>query len=259
MFAVHKTAINATQGYKSGGIHTTILIGNFDPSQGIASTHWNNQAASNALRRFNGITHNNSAPHNFEFDGTNDFLGQASSGYGGTAFNINIGNAFTTLVWFKHNNRTSYPCNVKVDNNNRFYLQVQSDEDVRLWIEAGGSDRFWTMNEFRSLITSGTWYYIGVSHDGSGKWKVYLNGGFLFSTFDTPYDSDAGNLMDPVGSGPLEIGRRNVSSAAYSGSGTKIGKIHVYDTQLTDSQIRRNFLASNDKYDARIYGANYTA
>ena len=259
MFAVHKTAINATQGYKSGGIHTTNLIGNFDPSQGIASTHWNNQAASNALRRFNGITHNNSAPHNFQFDGTDDFLGQASSGYGETAFNINIGNAFTTLVWFKHNNTTSYPCNVKVDNNNRFYLQVQSDEDVRLWIEAGGSDRFWTMNEFRGLITSGTWYYIGVSHDGSGKWKVYLNGGFLFSTFDTPYDSDAGNLMDPVGSGPLEIGRRNVSSAAYSGSGTKIGKIHVYDTQLTDSQIRRNFLASNDKYDARIYGANYTA
>ena len=108
------------------------------------------------------------------------------------------------------------------------------------------------------LISANTWYYIGVSHDGSGKWKVYLNGGFLFSTYDTPHDSDAGNLMDPTGSGPLEIGRRNISTA-YSDSGTKVGHVHVYDAQLTDSQIRRNFLASNDKYDARIYGPTYTA
>ena len=203
MFLVHKTAINATQGCKTSSIHSTNLVGNFDPSNiGSDANAWDNLVGGgNNLRRFNGITHNNSAPHNFEFDGTDDYLGEASSSYGGSPFNINISNAFTILVWFKHNNATSYPCNVKVDNNNRFYLQVQSDEDVRLWIEAGGSDRFWTMNEYRSLISANTWYYIGVSHDGSGKWKVYLNGGFLFSTYDTPHDSDAGNLMDPTGSG----------------------------------------------------------
>ena len=65
--------------------------------------------------------------------------------------------------------------------------------------------------------------------------------------------------MDPVGSGPLEIGRRNAGSAHYSGSGTKVGHVHVYDTQLTDSQIRQNFLATQDINDARIYGATYTA
>ena len=94
MFAVHKTAINATQGCKTSSIHTTNLVGNFDPSQGIASTHWTNQVGGGegeggeegggvtALRRFNSITHNNSAPHNFQFDGTDDYLGEASSGYG---------------------------------------------------------------------------------------------------------------------------------------------------------------------------------
>ena len=221
---VHKTGLVKTLGQQSDGIVTSNLIGNFDPSQVVQTTYWDNQVGEDAgaLSRFNGITHNNSTPHNFEFDGTDDYLGAADEGYGGDPFNINIGNAFTILVWFKHNNATSYPCNVKADTNNRFYLQVQSDEDVRLWIEAGGSDRFWTMDEFRSLISANTWYYIGVSHDGSGKWKVYLNGSFLFSTYDTPFDDDAGNAMDPTGSGPLEIGRRNVGSAAYSDSGTKV-------------------------------------
>tara|TARA_B100001939_G_C16926885_1_gene612116 strand:+ start:365 stop:1153 length:789 start_codon:yes stop_codon:yes gene_type:complete len=258
---VHKTGLVKTLGQQSDAIVTSNLIGNFNPSSiGSDANAWDNLVTNGKnLRRYNGITHNNSAPHNFQFDGTDDYLGAASTGYGGDPFNVNIGNAFTILVWFKHNNVTSYPCNVKVDNNNRFYLQVQSDEDVRLWIEAGGSDRFWTMDEFRSLISANTWYYIGVSHDGSGKWKVYLNGSFLFSTYDTPFDTDAGNLMDPTGSGPLEIGRRNVSSAAYSGSGTKVGHVHVYDAQLTDSQIRQNFLASHDINDNRIYGPTYTA
>ena len=258
-YIVHKTCLNSVTGRTGASLVSTNLVGNFDPSLGISSTAWTNQAASNALRRYNGITNNSSNHANFEFDGTDDYLGEASVGYGGNALNVNIGNAFTILVWFKHNNKTSYPSNVKADDNNRFYLQVQSDEDVRLWIEAGGTDRFWTMNEFRSLITSGTWYYIGVSYDGSGKWKVYLNGGFLFSTYNTPYDSDAGNLMSPTGTGPLEIGRRNVSSADYSGSGTKIGKLHVYDAQLTDSQIWQNFLASSDLFDTRIYGPNFQA
>ena len=258
---VHKTGLVKTLGQQSDGIVTSNLIGNFDPSSiGSDANAWDNLVTNGKnLRRYNSITHNNSTPHNFEFDGTDDYLGAADEGYGGDPFNINIGNAFTILVWFKHNNATSYPCNVKADTNNRFYLQVQSDEDVRLWIEAGGSDRFWTMDEFRSLISANTWYYIGVSHDGSGKWKVYLDGSFLFSTYDTPFDDDAGNAMDPTGSGPLEIGRRNVSSAAYSGSGTKVGHVHVYDAQLTDSQIRQNFLASHDINDNRIYGPTYTA
>ena len=155
---VHKAGINKTTGRTGASIVTTNLIGNFDPSNiGSDANAWDNLVdGGNNLRRFNGITHNNSAPHNFEFDGTNDYLGEASSGYGGSPFNINISNAFTILVWFKHNNATSYPCNVKADTNNRFYLQVQSDEDVRLWIEAGGSDRFWTMNEYRSLISANT-------------------------------------------------------------------------------------------------------
>ena len=96
---VHKTGLNKTLGQQSDAIVSTNLIGNFDPTAGIASTHWTNQAASNALRRSNSITFNTSAPKNFQFDGTDDYLGEASSGYGGNPFNVAFQNAYTIGQW----------------------------------------------------------------------------------------------------------------------------------------------------------------
>ena len=257
---VHKTGLNKTTGRTGASIVTTNLIGNFDPgSVGSDANAWDNLVdGGNNLRRYNGITHNAAGgnPADFTFDGSDDYLGEASSGYGGTAFTFNMSNAFTCCGWFKHNNATHYAFAQKADTSNRWYLQIQNDEDVRLWVEAAGSDTFWTMDEFRHLIASGTWYYIAVSHDGSGNWKVYLNGGFLFSTSHSTQDSDAGTTRDPTGSPALEIGKRSIGTA-YSSSGTKTGRVHIYSAQLSDSQIRQNFLASHDIYDARIYGADY--
>ena len=247
----HKTGLIETTGKTGAGIVTSNLIGNFDPSTGINTSYWDNQVGGGKnLRRYNGITHNNSAPHNFQFDGSNDYLGEASSSYGGDPFEWDIGGAYTCCGWFKHNNAVHYPFAMKNDTNNRWYTQIQSDEDVRLWVEASGTDTFTTKSDFRSLISNSTWYYFAVSHDGSGNWKVYLNGSFLFK---------GSAVRDPSGTAALEIGRRNVSSASYSGSGVKIGKQHIYSALLNDSQIRQNFLASHDIYDARIYGATYTA
>ena len=96
---IHTTGLNKTLGQKSSAIVSTNLIGNFVPSLGIASSSWTNQAASNALRRYNGITYNSSSPQNFEFDGTNDYLGEASSGYGGSAFTVAFQNAYTISQW----------------------------------------------------------------------------------------------------------------------------------------------------------------
>ena len=54
------TTFTSVQGHQSDEIETSGLIGNFVPTAGIASTHWTNQAAVNALRRYNGITFNTS-------------------------------------------------------------------------------------------------------------------------------------------------------------------------------------------------------
>ena len=74
---VHRAGLNKTLGQQSDAIVSTNLIGNFVPSNiGGDSNAWDNLVDSgNNLRRYNGITHNNSAPHNFEFDGTDDYLG----------------------------------------------------------------------------------------------------------------------------------------------------------------------------------------
>ena len=74
---LHKTGANKAGSNSAASIFSTNLIGNFVPSNiGGDSNAWDNLVGSgNNLRRYNGITHNNSAPHNFEFDGTDDYLG----------------------------------------------------------------------------------------------------------------------------------------------------------------------------------------
>ena len=81
---VHKTGLVKTLGQQSDGIVTSNLTGNFDPSSDVETAYWGNQVAEGkSLRRFNSITHNNSTPHNFQFDGTDDYLGESAEGYGG--------------------------------------------------------------------------------------------------------------------------------------------------------------------------------
>ena len=98
---VHKTGLNKTLGQQSDGIVTANLTGNWIPSTGIQTAYWENQVSGgNNLRRFNGITHNNSTPHNFQFDGTDDYLGESAEGYGGSdAFTVDVDEAYTIAYY----------------------------------------------------------------------------------------------------------------------------------------------------------------
>ena len=259
------TTFTSVQGHQSDEIETSGLIGNFNPSTGIQTTHWENQVSGGAnIRRWNGITldvGDITAPPHFAYDGTDDFLGEASDGYGGDPLQWDIGSAYTCCGWFqKAASGYLYPFSMKVSTSNRWYTQVQNDEDVRLWVEASNNDTFWTIDKFRDHegLTAGRWFYFCVSHDGSGFWKVYLNGGILFTTKDTAPSSGSHTARDPSGTAPIHIGKRSYGTA-YSDSGSKSGHLHLYNRQLKDSEIRQNFLASHDIYDARIYGRTYTA
>ena len=51
------TTFTSVQGHQSDEIETSGLIGNFNPSTGIQTTHWENQVSGGAnIRRWNGIT-----------------------------------------------------------------------------------------------------------------------------------------------------------------------------------------------------------
>ena len=57
----------------------------------------------------------------------------------------------------------------------------------------------------------------------------------------------------------LTLGRSYDSSPYYSTNGVKLGHVHVHTSELKNSQVRQNFLASHDMHNNRVYGATYTA
>ncbi len=247
MFLPGSTTLTSVLGHQSDEIETSGLIGNFVPTAGIASTHWTNQAASNALRRFNGITHNNSAPHNFQFDGSDDYLGEASSGYGGSSFGVNTYNNFTMAQWYKH--RAGY-------RHVPFSLTYSGSDLITVWTGQRVLNKMSVSNDQAAHIdfsdytfSDNTWYYIALVRDGS-TYSFFVNGSFVGS------GTLATQGVDPA---LFQVGATGVTGTTYTQSGLKVGHIHVHSTALKNSQIRQNMLASHDINDARIYGSTYTA
>jgi len=240
---VHKTGLVKTLGQQSDGIVTSNLIGNFDPSSDVETAYWGNQVAEGkSLRRFNSITHNNSAPHNFQFDGTDDYLGAASSGYGGEPFTINIANAYTLGCWWKHKSG---------GHNNVFRLGNYTSGGLMLFIRSGSGVELYVNNQGTSNVAlpkgNDKWYYLSVVHDGSNNYTVFIDGSYAISLTKT----------GATGTQNLEIGRFDDSN--FSVSASKVSHVHVHSVALKNSQIRQNMLASHDINDARIYGATYAA
>jgi len=242
---IHKTGLNKTLGQKSSAIYSTDLIGNFDPTAGIASTHWTNQAASNALRRYNGITFNTSTPKNFQFDGSNDFLGEASSGYGGTAFTIDSDSPFTIAQWYKHKFNFRHIA---------FSLVYQGAADIVTLSTAE-----FVVNKYSAITLAGrvdfdytfsndTWYYIALVYHGSNNYSFYVNGSFIGSG-----SVSTGSLAGLV----VQVGK--LANNTFTQSGIKVGNIHAYSSALGGSALRQNFLATQSINNLRRYGNNYTA
>jgi len=246
---VHKTGLNKTLGQQSDAIVTVSLVGDFQPNAGIETAYWDNQVSGgNNLRRFNSITHNNSAPHNFQLDGADDYLGEASSGYGGSAFTVNAAAAFTLCQWVKYNNVDHFCFDISAtDGSEVFTLDIATSGDtasISVMSTANSVTNGTTFSSF--TFSDDTWYYVAITHDGSGNYNFYVNGSYIGSS----------TIGKCAANQPLQIGTERSN---YSGAGTKIGHVHVYTAALTNSQIRQNFLATHVINNTRVYGATYTA
>lgn len=241
----HKTGLNKTLGQKSSAIYSTNLTGNFDPTAGIASTHWTNQAASNALRRYNGITFNNSTPKNFEFDGTNDFLGEASSGYGGTAFTIITSSAFTVAQWYKHKTGSRHMAfGIVYSGSDIVFLSTGHRVANKMSVENDGGTRI----DFDYTFSNNTWYYVALVYHGSNNFSFFVNGSFVGS----------GSLtIGGVSGAIVQIGK--IAGSTFTQAGIKVGNVHSYSSALGGSALRQNFLATQSINNLRRYGNNYTA
>ena len=251
---IHKTGLNKTLGQQSDEIFSTDLIGNFDPTQGvIATTSWTNQAASNALRPFNGITHiTNPIPKVWEFDGVDDYLGEASSGYGGTPFQVAFQNAYTIGQWVYlpsswGSGKTHILFYFYEDSSNYVMFQIENNVmEIHSYTSSGNlaNSAFTSPN----LATNKSkWLYHTISHNGSGRYTYHINGMFM---------SELSAHAPTATQKPMTVGRYGSS---YTSADVKVGHIHVYSSEITSSQIRQNFLEIYDNSEFRLYGESVLA
>ena len=286
------TALTGALGQRTDGIVTNAdlgidadcegLIGNFIPTAGIETQYWENQADVGAcsignIRRFNGIGHSTTDPDHFLLDGTNDYLGKSSDNYGGSDLLALGGGSgeygtYSLCQWFKYNNVNHHifyvgsgvqvSSGVVAQYHAYILLEVlTSNDQCKLTVRPaynGDASRISTATFDSFTFVDDTWYYVALTHDGADLYSVYVNGGFigsLTSTYALAYGSE--NVV--------ECGAKNIDNTkAYSGAGTKIGHVHVYNIgdvvcALTASQVRQNFLATHDMHDARLYGGTYQA
>ena len=236
---------NKTLGQQSDAIYTTDITGNWLPDTGINAEYWDNQATGqNNLRRFNGITHNNTSPHNFECDGVDDYLGPASAGYGGTPFTLNLSNDFTLACWVRYNSSSNVPL---------FGLGDEAFAGIALAIIGSSglirltanSNPGTTFND--KTLSTDVWYYITVTKSGT-LYKIYVNGSFIGSTTSSGV----------AGTENLNVGKLG-TAATYAPANTKFGHVHVYTNDINNSNLRQNFLATHKIHSDRVYGTSYTA
>lgn len=246
---IHKTGLNKTLGQQSDEIFSTNLIGDFFGSgSGTTANSVTNGAASNALRRFNGITLvTNPIPAYWEFDGSDDYLGEASSGYGGTPFQVAFQNAYTIGQWVylpsswgsltKHILFYFYE-----DSGNYVMFQIENNVmEIHSYTSSGNlaNAAFTSPN----LATNKSkWLYHTISHNGSGRYTYHINGMFM---------SDLSTQAPTATQKPMTVGRYGSS---FTSADVRVGHIHVHSSELTSSQIRQNFLEIYDNSEFRLYG-----
>tara|TARA_Y100000310_G_scaffold336762_1_gene422207 strand:- start:155 stop:898 length:744 start_codon:yes stop_codon:yes gene_type:complete len=241
------TAFTKTLGQQSDAIVTANLTGEWKVSTGVETAYWDNQVSSgNNLRRLNGIAKTNSGSlHWWAFDGSDDYLGVASSGYGGDAFQVNINNAFTIGQWFKNNSGQKHIVfNFETGGLDAMWLEVSNttSNKASLRDEATGE-----LATYDFTFADDTWYYVTITYDGTSKYTFYVNGSYIATT---TYTENIYGLVD------LVVGKMG---SDYTASTIKVGHLHVYSATLTNSQVRQNFLATHSINNSRLYGATYTA
>lgn len=256
---IHKTGANKTLGQQSDAIFSTNLIGHWEPDQNWLlppNIVWGNKVAGqNDLRRFNSISRGGSGTGtHVAFDGTDDYIGETSTGYGGDPFTLNVHNAWTVGVWVylgAIGSSTPFQGSPIFGLGNYAYCRILDNTNHGSNNRKVRSHFFGntTHGTSQTVLTESKWYYVTVTHDGAASspytYKTYING-----RFEVSHTSSSRNATATQN---FKVGWANDGSARYGDSTMRIGRVHVYDAELKNSQIRQNFLASHDMHDTRIY------
>ena len=176
---------------------------------------------------------NQAGPDRLTLNGTSDYVNLGASNY--------IENtSFTIAAWV-------YPTALGYWGG--IMDKFQADQYVTLGLWQTPFDNFdfvtgngtWGDAFTTTTITTGVWYYVVATWDGTTK-SIYLNGNLENSV--VPDASEA----PCTGAGDLWVGARNYGGAFYDGS---IAAVQIYTRALSPSEISQNCNA----YVSRFPGA----
>jgi surface protein len=152
--------------------------------------------------------------------------------------------AFTIAAWVKPTNNKDFwilSKGIGATGNREFALKLNHSGYAEVIIADESADE--TINATsRRNINNNEWHYVVATWSGS-ELKVYVNGGL--SGPATPTDLVIENL-----SSPMYIGR----SAGSDYANGEIGTIHIYNTVLSDSDIKNNFINGRGRFPAEERG-----
>ena len=265
-----------------GGINTTSiqsgnLIGNFDSTQSIATTHWGNQVTNGKhLRRYNNIVHDNTDPDKWLFDGADDYLGKAATNYGGDPFAFNPASAWAMGQWVRYNNNDHHllwlsDVSISTDPKPaygswlKFSIMASSDQAVLTINTNPSSDsdetQTTTFSNFTFSNTGAKWYYVGLTYNGSNSgWRYHFTVNGIEYGRSTIQKCKNATAYPEIGAVLIGGGGSAWVPSYTSGSSTtKIGHVHFYNTNAGRSTFWRNYMATHKSNTARWYGASFTA
>ena len=305
MFMPGSTGTNKVLGQQSAGIETDKLVGNWIPGTGIVNTdsstewgagvpnYWQNQVSGgNHLRVYNCEAADMvySSPNHIAPDGTNEYLGPASTNYGGSPFQLITERNWAISIWlrppsdspttgtngvFSFGANLTYPnLVIEVITSDNYTDQFGTDTYSRLKYNLNGTagavryttipDKLFTTPRWFNLtvISTGTQRAPGTYYPSHAAHQAILINGTVVDWWDGDFPSGS---QENLYIGASALGGLALNS--YLGTGWLIGHVHVYqpDTSnaydvpcLTVSKARQNYHAIAETYKSisnhRHYG-----
>jgi len=159
---------------------------------------------------------------------------------------LNLGNNFTLGIWAKPtvNSRqtlvaNSYTYLTDNNGNNGFFWTI-GNSSGQMFLSLG-QDKYYRFSQ-SNLIQNNTWFYGGVSYDGTTI-RLYFNGNDVSS-------SAVGSPINIVyGTNPLFIGGWNINGTTpIEFFGGSISTVQIYNRALSAQEVLQNYNATKGRF-----------
>jgi prepilin-type N-terminal cleavage/methylation domain-containing protein len=173
---------------------------------------------------------NSSGRYSLSLDGTNGYADL------GNAANLQFPGQFTYLAWIKPSSLDGYRAIITHRKNSSGAVAGLWLVDGNLYTDVWNNDRSSTPSGTAAVaLSAGKWYLAGLTRDGSGAVRIWLDGKFY----------SIGNSTGPLTNFdmPLKAGQHQ-SNQYFAGL---IDDVQVYTQALSASEIREKYLAGLDR------------